>query len=137
MKRFLLIVSLVLGGTGLLAGGGIISEFWAEPGYNMVTLHWTTLIESNLEGFEIQRGVDKANFEYLDFVPSQGNSTTPQHYSYVDRSVFKSTLRTFYYRLKIVDNDENKEPSYSKIISVTPFVSGVRHTWGSIKAMFR
>jgi len=41
----------------------------------------------------------------------------------------------FIYRLKIVDT--NGQASYSNEVSVSHNVSGVKRTWGSIKAMFR
>ena len=38
-------------------------------------------------------------------------------------------------QLLIVDN--NMQTSSSQIVSVSPNISGVKRTWGSIKAMFR
>jgi hypothetical protein len=41
----------------------------------------------------------------------------------------------YYYRLKLVDGNGNYV--YSNTITVTHIISGVRSTWGSIKAIFR
>lgn len=121
----------------LLFAGAIVTDFHGQPGYNQVTLKWTTQNEIDLKGYEVQRSLDSTdeNFKEIDFVEASDEEKDKKEYSYEDKSVFKSSSRTFYYRLKIVDNDEKH--SYSKTISVTPTVSSARQTWGSIKAMFR
>lgn len=121
----------------LLFAGAIIVEFHGQPGYNQVTLKWTAQNETNLRGYEVQRSMDgeDMDFKKIDFVEASDEEKDKKEYSYEDKSVFKSSSRTFHYRLKIVDSDE--QHSYSKAISVTPTVSSARHTWGSIKAMFR
>jgi len=122
----------------LLFAGAIIVEFHGQPGYNQVTLKWTAQNEINLKGYEVERSMDgeDKDFKKIDFVEASESGKDKKEYTYEDKSVFKSSSsRTFHYRLKIVDNDE--QHSYSKTISVTPTVSSARHTWGSIKAMFR
>lgn len=122
----------------LLWAGSIIVNFDAQPGFNLVTLKWTTENEINLKGFEVQRSPDNANessFKAVDFVNASAEQKFRKDYTYEDKSVFKQLERTYYYRLKIVDNDNTF--SYSKVISVTPTISSARQTWGSIKAMFR
>ncbi len=133
--RVLIALNLLALGSMLLAGA-VISRFEAEPGLNKVTLRWTTSVESNLKGFEVERGFDGKSFQFVAFVEAAGNSTTPRDYVYEDRTVFKSTGHVFYYRLKLVDFD-GSFVYYDKVVSVTPEISNVRHTWGSIKAMFR
>ncbi len=116
--------------------GAIILDFRGQPGFNKVTLKWTTQNEINLKGFEVQRSFDKNNnFKALDFVKVSSEKKDKKEYSFEDKSVFKASDRTFYYRLKVVDND--KSFSFSKTIAVTPTISSARQTWGSIKAMFR
>lgn len=122
----------------LLFAGTIILKFQGQPGYNQVTLKWTSQNEINLKGFEVERSFDsrnEENFRKIDFIKASLEDKDKKEYSYEDRSVFKQNERTFYYRLKIIDNDGKF--SYSKTISVTPTVSSARQTWGSIKAMFR
>ncbi|NIR52035.1 hypothetical protein GWO43_25790 [candidate division KSB1 bacterium] len=110
-------------------------NFQGQPGYNQVKLKWTAQNEINLKGYEIERSFDNQNFKKIDFVEPSEEEKDKKEYSYEDKSVFKKNERTFYYRLKIVDDDEKH--SYSKVISVTPTISSARQTWGSIKAMFR
>lgn len=121
---------------GVLFGGAVISRFEAEPGLNKVILRWTTAVESNLKGFELERGFDGKTFQFVAFVEAAGSSSTPRDYTYEDRTVFKSSGHVFYYRLKLIDFD-GSFVYYDKVVSVTPQISNVRHTWGSIKAMFR
>ncbi|MFQ5864991.1 MAG: hypothetical protein ACE5IW_07170 [bacterium] len=125
-------------GLDFLIAGTIILDFHGEPGYNKVTLKWTTQNEINLKGFDVQRALDNKNpkdFRVIGFVKATSEKKDKKKYTYEDKSVFKQFDRTFYYRLKIVDKDGSF--SYSKEISVTPTISSARQTWGSIKAMFR
>ncbi len=117
--------------------GTIIVDFHAQSGFNIVTLKWTSQNEINLKGFEVERSLESStgDFKKLDFVQAITDQQEKKAYIFEDKSVFKSSARTFYYRLKIVDEDGTS--SYSKIISVSPTISSVRQTWGSIKAMFR
>ncbi|MCR4437909.1 MAG: hypothetical protein QHJ34_02550 [bacterium] len=136
MSRVAIVVLVTFGSLRALLGGAVISRFEAEPGLNKVTLRWTTAAESNLKGFEIERGLDGKSFQAIVFVEAAGNSSSPRDYAYEDRTVFKSTGNTYYYRLKLVDFD-GSFAYYDKVVSVSPQISSVRHTWGSIKAMFR
>ncbi|MFQ5651614.1 MAG: hypothetical protein ACE5IY_16885 [bacterium] len=120
-----------------LFAGTIIGDFHAQPGFNKVTLKWTSENEINLKGFEIERSFENkaSSFRKIDFVKASDEEKTKKEYVYEDKSVFKAADRTFYYRLKILDKDGSS--SYSDIISVSPTISSARQTWGSIKAMFR
>ncbi|TDI82956.1 MAG: hypothetical protein E2O78_08910 [Caldithrix sp.] len=121
----------------LLIAGTIVLDFHGQTGFNKVTIKWTSQNEVNLKGFEIERSFDEksSNFKMLKFLPAKQEQKDKKQYEYEDTTVFKSTERTFYYRLKIIDMDGSS--SHSKIISVSPTVSSARQTWGSIKAMFR
>jgi hypothetical protein len=69
-------------------------------------------------------------------MPVPGQSGERKSYSFTDNSIFKTThTGTFYYRLIIVDSQGNSTP-HDVIVSIAGN-SGLRHTWGSIKAMFR
>ena len=121
----------------MLYAGAVIVDFRGEPGSNKVTLSWSTLNETNCKGFQIERSLNKTDFDKINFIKGSGNSSTRKNYKYVDKTVFKPEInRTFYYRLKIV-NEDNSVSIYAQVIKVTPSISGARHTWGSIKALFR
>ena len=110
-----------------------ISNFSAYPKDNGIVLEWDSGIESRLEQYEIQRSVSGGTFRVVSAIKALGSNT---RYTYFDESVFsKSTIRTYSYRLKILNSDGSF--SYSKLVSVTPTLSAARETWGSIKALFR
>lgn len=121
----------------VLYAGAVIVDFRGEPGSNKVTLYWSTLNETKCKGFQIERSLNKTDFERIDFVKGAGSSSVRKDYKFVDKTVFKPEInRTFYYRLKII-NEDNSESIYAQFISVIPSISGARYTWGSIKALFR
>jgi len=121
----------------ILYAGAVIVDFRGEPGSNKVTLYWSTLNETNCNGFRIERSLNKEAFNKIDFIKSSGNSTVRKDYKYEDKTVYKPEMdRTFYYRLIII-NQDNSESVYSQVVAVTPSISGARYTWGSIKALFR
>lgn len=121
---------------GLLYGGGVVEYFRGEAGYNKVTLLWKTLSETDLKAFEIERSLDRITYKKIGSVKAQGGPSSPQEYKFEDKSVFKSSERTFYYRLKLVNSDDTFT-YLPQEVAVTPSVSSARQTWGSIKAMFR
>lgn len=120
----------------MLQAGAIIKDFRAESEVNHVILYWTARAEVNIRSYEILRSSDGVDFERIGDVPPLSNDKQENTYQFHDRSVFKTSGRTYYYRLKIVDKD-NQSTVHSKTISISPQISSVRQTWGSIKAMFR
>lgn len=77
-------------------------------------LGWYTLSETNNWGFEIQRSKDAEQFERIGFVPTKGNGSTSQRYSFTDQSLYPGKN---YYRLKQVDNDGRSVYSEVKMVS--------------------
>lgn len=135
--RYFSYVTIFLLGSSLLFGGTVIVDFVGQPGFNKVTIKWTTQNEINLKGFDVERSFENKNdsFRKIDFVKPSNVNKDKKEYIFEDTSVFKSSGRTFYYRLKIIDVDDSH--TYSRIVSVKPTISSARQTWGSIKAMFR
>jgi trimeric autotransporter adhesin len=78
-----------------------------------VLLEWTTTMERNNKGFEIEKSFDGVTFRRIGFVRSAGNSTSNRNYNYLDRE-YASAVN--YYRLKIIDLDGTHD--YSNIITV-------------------
>ena len=72
----------------LLYAGAVIINFRGEPGDNKVTLQWSTLSETNCDGFQIERGLNKTDFQKIGFVKSAGNSSEQKDYKYVDKTVY-------------------------------------------------
>ncbi len=137
-KSLVAVVVAVLGFFSLALASVVIVDFKAEPGHDKVTLKWRVRAERNVRAYEVQRSVSRdAAFTRVGRVDAEGpfSVDTVHEYTYVDKSVFKTTGQTYYYRLKILEN--NGTFSFSSVVSVTPQISSARHTWGSIKAMFR
>jgi hypothetical protein len=116
----------------LLWAGADILEFTAESQGESVLLQWRTGIEVNVAMFEVQRSASGTNFYTVGEVEPNGSYS---EYQYVDTNMPKDSTRRYYYRIKIVDT--NGAVSYSEVREVLLIFSGIQHTWGSIKAMFR
>jgi hypothetical protein len=82
-----------------------------------VELMWSTVTETNMLGFDVQRKLDnEADFTAISFMNSKapgGNSSSSLSYSLIDPNSYAGTS---YYRLRIVDNANNS--SYSDIRAV-------------------
>ena len=82
-----------------------LNNFRGERNGEKNVLIWTTQMEHDNKGFELQRSADGNNFAPLDFIASKapgGNSTTTLNYLYNDNKPFKGNS---YYKLKQLDKD--------------------------------
>lgn len=137
-RRIICILLLI---TGILIPAILLSEtrivdFHAYRNNNYATLEWATERETNLSKFVIQRSADKVYWTKIgDITPESGNSSMRREYRFIDRSIFKITIGNFYYRLILVSQD-GQSTIYDVVVSISGS-SGIKHTWGSIKAMFR
>jgi hypothetical protein len=110
--------------------GAFIEFFNARSEGENVRLEWKVGDESALKNYVIERKTPQSEYMEIASINPKGNNSV---YSYLDESVYKANDIVFIYRLKIVAD----QISYTEGVSVTPSVSGVKRTWGSIKAMFR
>jgi hypothetical protein len=121
MKTFLSFITLLATTTFSFAGrslnGELITTGNSDPtGSNIVLtnfkgifstnqnvdLSWSTMMESNVDFFEIQRSGDGMNFEDIDSVQSQMKISTSVYqlqYNYVDTHPL---LGTSYYRVQVI-----------------------------------
>lgn len=116
-------------------GGAVITDFRGDPGLNRVTLKWIVKAESQIKGYEVLRSMDGVNYQKIAFIDVKEGSGE-KTYTFVDKTVFKPTGNTFYYKIKFVEIN-NSSQEYDNVVVVSPQISSARHTWGSIKAMFR
>jgi hypothetical protein len=126
---YFLVVSFVA--TTVLAGT-FLEYFQGRSDGEDIRLEWKTQEEVNLQHFKIERKTPQSSFVDITTVQPKGSNS---YYTYLDQSAYKPNNMIFIYRLKIVDT--NGQVSYSNEVSVSHSVSGVKRTWGSIKAMFR
>ena len=108
----------------------------ATPNGEDIKLEWSTGVEENLINFIIERKTKGSSWIEIGTIQPKGDNS---NYSYIDKSAYKANDLIFYYRLKM---HVNEPPPYDYITSneygpVYPQLSGVKRTWGSIKAMFR
>ncbi|HLX12997.1 MAG TPA: hypothetical protein VKS81_09295 [Bacteroidota bacterium] len=135
-KYRLLVVAILVIACLTIALADIIRQdsFQAASNSVNITLHWITDDETNVSHFEIDRSLGPdPSFTWLANVSTKG----PSLYEYVDNTAFKKVTTVYQYEIKIIFNDPNTNPIIVGPVSVTHSVSGVRRTWGSIKAMFR
>jgi hypothetical protein len=125
------IFTILLIATAVFAGT-FLEYFHGRSEGDDIRLEWKTREEVNLQHFNIERKTPQSSFVEIATIQPKGSNS---YYAYVDQSVYKPTDMIFVYRLKIVDT--NGQAAYSNEVSVSHSVSGVKRTWGSIKAMFR
>lgn len=132
MKFTVIKFSVILFLIGTAFAGAYLDYFHVMNKGDDAVIEWKTSQETNLHNFVIERRGPQSQFtEIATIQPHPDNS----FYSYTDKAIYKSNDYIFIYRLKIVDN--NQQVSYSNEASVSLSISGVKRTWGSIKAMFR
>ncbi len=136
MKKILVYIFSVFLIVSSLYAGAVVTDFRGEAGFNRVELKWIVAAETNLKGYRIFRSLDGVSYENIAFVKAKSADSGEKTYIYVDKSVFKSTGRSYYYKLQFVNADETTT-DFDKVVVVEPKISAARHTWGSIKAMFR
>lgn len=129
--RFSQIFIVIFAATAIFAGT-FLEYFHGRSEGDDIRLEWKTREEVNLQHFKVERKTPQSSFVEIATIQPKGNNS---YYNYVDQSVYKPTDMIFIYRLKIVDT--NGQAAYSNEVSVSHSVSGVKRTWGSIKAMFR
>lgn len=96
-----------------------LSSFTATKMDRNVMLNWISSTEINASHFEIQRSQNGYNWTKLGVVEAVGESTTEQEYSFLDDNLplnLREDHKTFYYRLKLVDNDASYD--FSEVRSV-------------------
>ena len=135
MKRVLLSTLILIGFTAITLYAAVSFQYFtAKSSQDGILLEWKTSDEGGASHFELERSAGSAdNFIYLKTINSTGNNS---YYSYQDNTVSnRSNSSIYYYRLKCVQ--PNGTLTYTPAISVMFSVSGIRDTWGSIKAIFR
>ena len=79
-------------------------DFRVLPQKNNIALSWETAVEKDNKGFEIQRSDDfNSGFRTIGFIAAQTSKSENKHYQYADNEVVVE--KTYYYRLRQLDND--------------------------------
>ena len=125
-------VIILLALSAAVFAGTFLEYFQGHSDGEDIRLEWKTQEESNLKHFVVERKTPQSSFVDIATIQPKGSNS---YYSYLDQSAYKIENILFVYRLRIVDN--NGQVAYSNEVSISHSVSGVKRTWGSIKAMFR
>ena len=90
-----------------------LSSFNSSVRGRNVTLNWSTAVELNNSGFEIQRAVESGKLKVesekwsnIGFVKGSGKTNEPQNYTFTDRNLSSGKYK---YRLKQIDFNGNYE----------------------------
>ena len=132
MKMKVSYILLVLLFATAIFAGTFLEYFQGRSEGEDVRLEWKTREEVDLQHFKVERKTPQSSFVEIATIQPKGSNS---YYTYLDQSAYKPGDLLFVYRLKIVDS--NGQISYSNEVSISHSVSGVKRTWGSIKAMFR
>ncbi|UXP34103.1 hypothetical protein N6H18_09120 [Reichenbachiella agarivorans] len=94
-----------------------LSSFTGTIMGDNILLKWTTLTETNNDGFEIEKSTNGKTFETIGYVSGGGTINHKQDYSFIDYELASPAM----YRLKQYDYDGTVE--YSHIILVQSYLS--------------
>ena len=119
-----------------VAYAGLTFEYFTgKTNSDGILLEWKTGDESGTVKFEVERSASTPNsFIFVKLINANGSNS---YYSFQDNGVgFQYNAGSvYYYRLKCFNS--NGSYSYTNSITVVHTVSGIKNTWGSIKAIFR
>ena len=137
MKKSLniILIFVILTAAAFVSAGEIdeiLKYFKAETSTDKVIVKWSTKKETEVKEFVVQRSMDE--FTYTD-LKKQNKIGENKEYQHIDNTLFKSSSRIYYYRIKVVKNDNSI--LYSKTVKIIPKISGIRQTWGTLKAIFK
>jgi hypothetical protein len=132
MKYLTVKIFLILIFVSVAFAGAYLDYFQAKSEGDNVQVEWKTGDETNVNHYSVQRKTPQTSYVEIATVQPKGSNSI---YSFIDQSIYKTNDIIFIYQLKIIDN--NMQTSFSSEVSVSPNISGIKRTWGSIKAMFR
>lgn len=95
-----------------------LAYFYAHIQQNSIRLNWSTAVEVNNYGFDVERALFSSSpiqvWTKIGFVRGYGNSNSPKNYFFIDSDVLNGS---YFYHLKQIDTDGNYE--YSPQVEVT------------------
>jgi hypothetical protein len=99
-----------------------VTAFTAKHRHDLVELAWTTAMEDNNQGFEVEVSTDARYYEKVGFVASKNpNSRAPITYTFTDDKTVATGTR--YYRLKQVDLDGTASYYGPKAVKIESMVT--------------
>lgn len=83
-----------------------LSGFTSNVNRNNVTLNWSTTMETNNSGFDIERSRNNGHWTMIGFTQGNGSSSSFNNYSFEDNNLNSGVYK---YRLKQIDYNGNYE----------------------------
>jgi uncharacterized protein (DUF1501 family) len=81
-----------------------------------VHIEWVTATEQSVERFDIERSTDGLNFHKIEAKKAVGHSHKVSAYDFLDVNLPIEKIQTFYYRLRILEEDGGE--SFTEVASV-------------------
>ncbi len=115
-------------GVGEFIGDPVPVELTSFSAYfvdRSVRLKWKTATELNNYGFDIERSMDRVNWEKVGFVPGFGTSSSPKNYYHTDELDATTThAPELAYRLRQIDRDGTFEYSNTVFVKTDELPDG-------------
>jgi hypothetical protein len=137
-KRVTLKVIIFLCLAAVVYAGANIYNFSVSQDNDNADLSWTANGETSSMEFIVERKT--SGTDYAKIATVKVNDT--HSYQYQDRTIYKTTGSTYYYKVLLVEINSVNSGNLNIVSSssekmLIPHISGIKNTWGSIKAMFR
>ena len=96
-----------------------------KEGDNSAALVWTTANEVNTKLFVIQRSNNRESWNDIGGVEAAVTSSGIKQYNFLDKNVYdgRSNREVYYYRLKMVDQDDSFRYSNIDVVSFSSFLT--------------
>ncbi len=135
-KLSILLFSLLLIASAI--AGAYVYDFTVSRYNGDIKIEWKTQAEENVEYFALQRKTNETNDWVTIYTTKPHGSNSA--YFYLDTEIYKTSDTQFIYRLAIAGKNSDGSTSLTYLdgpAPVSPNISVVKRTWGSIKALFR
>jgi hypothetical protein len=92
----------------------VMVEFEARPAGNGNQLRWSTILETNLSHYEIERSISNQPFKKIGTVKAAGSGSLSVEYTFTDNAPIKGTI---VYRIRMVDTRGGSRLSEHKLVN--------------------
>jgi len=84
---------------------------------NVAVLDWATSSEINTSRFVVERSIDGVTYHDIATIPAGGNNSSRLNYTYTDQHAINQQAEVVYYRVRMIDIDEQYK--YSTIVTIS------------------
>ncbi len=133
LRPSLLLMCLLLCGSAAAQQTARVSMHEVRTEGTRVVLTWQTELEPDVKAFEIHRNTPTStDFVLLHTVNAHGPA---KPYVYTDLNLYKGASSLAEYKVVAVYRSGVRQDLFSEKVNYTS--TGIRRTWGSLKAMFQ